>query len=383
MTRSSVLKTAFAIVAIAFFATPVALRGLGVTATAFENRKLAEAPRPSQGWDFFQQTTRFLTDRLPLREHAVRANNDLWTTFFGTRPRYGATTTAGALPFAGGTRDPRGAAAPGGQAADVLEGRDGWLFVKNDLVRACTPLVPTKLALERWRELVSILSAGGKRAVVVVPPDKGSIYGEHLPGGGQTDCARRAKRRFWATLARAPAAWGVRQLERPLARRKHRTRIPLYSKADSHWTTFGGLELVRSVLDGVGGTVRLEPREVVSLGERQAVGDLTVLLGASTRESLPEHTIRRTPGAPRVPGRALLIRDSFGERLAPLLRLYFHDLHDTLWPAAESRQLADAIAGADILIFETVERDFALRGIDGGPVSGSFLRVLRKRLGSG
>lgn len=255
----------------------------------------------------------------------------------------------------------------------MLQGRDGWLFVKDELARACTPLVPTQLALERWRELVSIVRAAGKRAVVVVPPDKGSIYGEHLPGGDLTDCARGAERRFWATLARAPAAWGVAQLEGPLARRKRRTMIPLYSKADSHWTTFGGLELVRSVLDRVGGRVRLEPQEVVSLGVGHAVGDLTVLLGESTREPLPEHTIRRAPGAPRVLGRALLFHDSFGER----------HLDDLPWSVAEGRQLADAIAGADVVIFEIVERDFALRGSDGGQVSRSFLRVLRKRLGSG
>lgn len=382
MSRSTVLRTVFAIAAIAFFATPVALRGLGVTATAFENRRFAEAPKPSQGWDVFQQTTRFLTDRLPLREQAVRANNTLWRTFFGTSPRYGADAD-GALPFAGRAQDagaPGGATAPGSQAAQVLEGRDGWLFVKGALERACRPAVPIRAALERWRELVSVLRAAGKRAVVIVPPDKGSIYGEKLPDGELTDCARRGRRDLWDLLARAPDSWGVTQLERALARRRRRGGPPLYSKADSHWTTFGGLELIRATLGLFGGGVKLTPREVISLGERKYVGDLTVLRGDDTRDSRPEHTVRRAPGAARVEARTLLIHDSFGEGPLPLLRLYFKDLRDLPWLGPTRAQLAEAIAGADTVIFETVEREFAFRASAAGAVSRPFLRVLRQRL---
>ena len=68
MKRSTYIRVAFAVLAIGFFAAPIILRGVGVTATAFENRRLADAPQLSQGWDGFQQTSRFLTDRLPLRE---------------------------------------------------------------------------------------------------------------------------------------------------------------------------------------------------------------------------------------------------------------------------------------------------------------------------
>ncbi len=74
MDRRALISLAFALLAIAFFAAPVALRAVGVHANAFENRRLAEAPKLSQGWEVFQQATRFLTDRMPLREQAVRAN---------------------------------------------------------------------------------------------------------------------------------------------------------------------------------------------------------------------------------------------------------------------------------------------------------------------
>jgi alginate O-acetyltransferase complex protein AlgJ len=372
--------TAFAVIALAFFATPVALRAVGVTATSFENRRFAAAPKPSQGWDFFQQTTRFLTDRLPLREQAVRANNSLWRTFFGTSPRYGAATADGALPFAG--QPPPATARKDKQPTpEVIEGRHGWLFLKGELERACKPLLGFRQALARWRELVAVVRAAGKRAVMLVPPDKGSIYGEELPPGQLTDCGRSAKRRFWTVLANAPQSWGVRQLEGEVVRRKRGSKIPLYSKTDSHWNTLGSLTLVRAVLDALGRGVTLKRGEVVPQGSSAFVGDLTVLRGDRTTEKRPLHTIRRAPGAQRVSGRTLFMYDSFGDAPLPLLKLYFRHLSVLPWVGPTDAQRADAIAHADTVIFESTEREFGFRASEAGPVSRSFLGILRKRLG--
>jgi hypothetical protein len=378
MRRSTAFTTAFAVIAVAFFATPVALRAVGVTATSFENRKFAEAPKPSQGWDVFQQTTRFLTDRLPLREQAVRANNTLWRTFFDTNPRYGAATADRALPFAG-QPPPATARTDKVPKPEVTEGRDGWLFLKGELERACTPLVPVPQALARWRQLVATVRAAGKRAVLVIPPDKGSIYGEKLPPRRLADCARRAKRRFWDYLEAAPSAWGVRGLERPLARRKRRGGALLYSKKDSHWNTLGSLTLVRAVLELLNEGVRLKPSEVVSQGRAAFVGDLTVLLGERAKETRPRYAVRRARGAPRLPGRTLLVYDSFGEAPLPQLKPYFHDFHKFPWGGLDS-QRAKAIAAADTVIFESTEREFDFRASEAGPVSRKFLALLRKEL---
>lgn len=383
MRRSTTVRVAFAILAIGFFATPILLRGVGVTATAFENRRFADPPRLSQGWDAFQQTSRYLTDRLPLREQAVRANTELWQTFFGTAPRYGASGETGALPFAGKAEGgPRGDARPGGQAAQVLPGRDGWLFLKGELERACTPVLPFGAALERWRSLVAIVRASGRQAVLMVPPDKGSIYGEYLPAGDLTDCARRAKSGFWRLLAREPRASGVVQLERTLAAKKRRGGQLLYSKKDSHWTSAGSLELVRAVLERLGRGVRLKRREVVGLPKEEYVGDLTVLRGESAKDIRPAQTVRRAPGARRVPGRTLFLRDSFGDGALPFLSLYFADLRKTTWLVAPA-QLARAIARADAVIFESVEREFAARASEQGPLGRNFLERLRRRLAAG
>ena len=382
MKRSSYIRVVFAVLAIGFFAAPILLRGVGVTATAFENRRFAEAPRLSQGWEVFQQTSRFLTDRLPLREQAVRANTELWETFFGTAPRYGAAGAGGALPFAGnaeGGTGGKGRAKPGGQAAQVLPGRDGWLFLKGELERACTPLVPFPVALERWRRLVSIVRASGRRAVLMVPPDKGSVYGEYLPGGNLTACARRAKPGFWDLLARQPRGSGVVSLERTLVAKKRRGGAAPYSRKDSHWTSPGSLEMVRAVLDRVGRGIELRPREVVRLPQEEYVGDLSVLLGKSTKDTRPARTIRRAADARRVPGRTLFVRDSFGDGALPFLGLYFADLRKATW-LDSGAQLSEAIAAADTVIFESVEREFAFRASDQGSLGKGFLQRLSRRL---
>jgi hypothetical protein len=66
-----------AVLAIAFFALPLAVRATGVTARPFENHALAPTPSLKAGWDVFDQTTRFFVDHMPLREQAVRAYS--WT----------------------------------------------------------------------------------------------------------------------------------------------------------------------------------------------------------------------------------------------------------------------------------------------------------------
>ena len=70
MMKRSHLITALALL---FFLGPLGLRAVGVTARPFENRPMAPPPSLHAGWDVFDQTTRFFTDRMPLREQAVRA----------------------------------------------------------------------------------------------------------------------------------------------------------------------------------------------------------------------------------------------------------------------------------------------------------------------
>jgi alginate O-acetyltransferase complex protein AlgJ len=373
MSRKTAIRLLFAVLAIAFFATPVALRALGVTAEAFENRRFAESPKLSQGWDAFEQTTRFLVDRMPLRAQAVRANTRIWTDVFGTTPRYGSQSTlAGdaALPFAGTTEQDQAARpAAADTAAQVLAGRDDWLFLTGEQDRSCEPFLPFAQALGRWRALIASIRGKGARVLLVVPPDKGSVYPEHLPQFAGKACALRGKRTLWRMLRRQDGRSRVVGLRDVLLRRKRTFGDDLYARKDSHWSTLGSLALVRAVLRRVGGSptartmpvVKVRAGEVVDPGRAEYVGDLTRLLGAPETDTQARREIRREPTAPRVPGRTVLVGDSYSDAPVPQLTPYFDDLRVLSWVNTPAREVARAVARADTVLLETVEREFTYR----------------------
>lgn len=375
MSRNRAIQLTFATLAIAFFATPIAARILGITAESFENRKLADPPKLSQGWNAFDQTTRFLTDRMPLRKQAVEANTRIWTDVLGATPRYaGDQAGAGeALPFAGAAAGQDAAAepaaAPAASASQVIRGDDGWLYLQAEHDRACAPAVALATALARWARLVATVRAQGKRAVVLVAPDKASVHPEQLPDEfPNADCAARGKRELWRTLERAAPRSGVLPLRQALLRERERSEGPLYMRKDSHWNSAGSLVLVRAALAAAGGGVRVLPAEVADGGDEPYGGDLTTLLGESEQDTRPVRTVARRPGAPTVPGRALLVKDSYGEMPTAQLVPYFADLRSALWVGTPPEQLAREIAGAQTVVFETVERELAARAVPGGPV---------------
>jgi alginate O-acetyltransferase complex protein AlgJ len=368
MPRSTATRLAFAVLAVGFFATPVAARVVGITAEAFENRRFAEAPELSQGWDAFQQTGRFLVDRMPLRAQAVRANTRIWTDVFGAAPRYGTRDSLsddGALPFAGAAEEPGGPPELTAEqnAAQVLPGADGWLFVAEEQRRSCDPALPFEEAVARWRELVTELRARGKRALLVVPPDKSTIYPEHVEPGAEADCAAAGKRRFWAALE-AVEDPSVAPLRAELARRKRGAGDDLFARKDSHWTTLGSLVLVEAVLDRIGRGIQVRDAEVVDPGRVEYTGDLTLLLGASDVDTRVQRAVVRAPNARKVPGRTVVVSDSFFDAPQHQLAPYLEQMVLLSWPYTPLPKIAAEIRSADTVILETVERELTFRATD-------------------
>lgn len=378
------IRIVVAVMAIVFFASPVALRAVGVHAKAFENRRLAGAPSLSQGWDAFDQATRFLTDRMPLREQAVRANSYISRHIFDTTPRYGGRGAVGqadrALPFTGARAGDGAPSAPRRQGTRVHEGTDGWLYLTEEFTAACSPSVPFERALGAWRRLVSLVRASGRQTLVLVAPDKGSVYPEHASLEPRTRaCARRGKQRLWDLLEGVPRRDGVVELRSGLLLRKRRSRRLLYWHTDSHWNQRGATALLEAALRHLGRGVEVARGEIVEHGRVTATGDLTNLLGDPETETGPMIEVRRPPGARRVPGRTAYVLDSFGDIVNPQLIPYLEQFQRVPWDTP-SKRLLDAIAGADTVLFEVVERDFTVLPSPSGELSPAFLRALEKRL---
>jgi alginate O-acetyltransferase complex protein AlgJ len=374
MSRNHTIRLAFAVIAIVFFSTPIAARVIGITAESFENRPFATAPKLSQGWDAFGQTTQFLVDRMPLRKQAVEANTRIWTDIFDTTPRYGGPTTPGQDgPLPAG--DPAQAAGEQEQvvdtAAQVLSGRDGWLFVHAEMNTACGPPLPFGEAIARWQTLIDTIRATGRRALLVVAPDKGSIYPEHLDDFPTRACAASGKRDFWGQLERAERPDRLISLRDDLLRLKREAGEDgddLYARKDSHWTTAGSLALVRAMLEGIGEPgARLRESEIVDPGRTEYTGDLTNLLGAPETDTQAQRTIQRAAGAKVIPGRTLMIGDSYSQGPAPQLAPYFEDLRGAAWVGTPPAKLAREIRAADLVLLETVERELTHRAVDPVP----------------
>jgi alginate O-acetyltransferase complex protein AlgJ len=363
MPRSTATRTLFALVAIAFFATPVVLIAAGVTAERFENRRLADTPRLSQRWEAFQQAAAYLTDRMPLRAQAVRANTRIWQDVFGAEPLYlrdSASPDEQALPFAGnieryGRDVETDAGNPLRGPATARAGRGGWLYIPQEFSFACEQELPDRVLIERWGRLVDAIRADGHETAMFVVPHKASVYPEHLPDEYPYDhCALDAKRRLWRALERDGPAHGMRELRSELLQLKPDAGDDLFQRTDMHWTTLGALVLVDAALEAVGGDVRLALSEVVDRGSVTYTGDLSVVGGDPEEDGRAEYGIVREPGAERVPGRTLIVCDSFAYQWMRLFRPYFEHVRYVSWYEG-AENIAAAIRRSDRVIVEADE----------------------------
>ena len=407
------IRTVVAGFALLFFSAPLILWVGGVRARPFENRRMAEAPKLSQGWDAFDEATRFFVDRLPLREQAVRANT--WTSLhvFSTTPDYSRSTVAGgnrkrdSLPF-GEPRQPAKAdatATPANQPPDtnVVQGPDGWLFLEGELVRACSRFEPWDKIMTRYVKLVDVIRASGREVVFVVPPDKSSIYSEYVPEDGfaSQDCWQAGHRAAWAAIE-STGEPDILPLRETLLAGKAAPPEEAYYPEDTHWNTKGATLAARALLARLDAPPLLESDIQRSRGTR--VGDLTGLIGAPEGRETPVWTVRR-PGLPapeetdkplgtgtlhttryprnavaQVPGRTVYVYDSFGFALLDAFKPYFRQLAAALWYGTPVKDTIKLIAGADTVILEKVERDINFLASDQGIVTPKFLRDLERAL---
>jgi hypothetical protein len=401
MPRARAIRLAFAAVAVVFFATPIALRAVGVKAKAFENRRFASAPTLSEGWNLFDQTTRFLIDRMPLRYQAVRANTWIDRHIFDTTPQYGLNGLGGvnadqALPFTGSPDQDKSALTAGARAgqntktqaqppttaSQIAIGRDGWLFLQGVFNRACSPFIPFSEAITRWADLVRVIRDSGRKVELIVAPDKSTIYPEHVnPGIPDYSCGVAGTNALWKDLESPPhARSGIVGLRKPLLAAKRSSNALLYYKTDSHWNSVGALIFVQSALPLLSATVRLLPSDVVTEPAGRHSGDLLGLLGQTGSEIAPSRRISRARGAPVVPGQTVVVGDSYVDVSMFELTPYFHSITLLEWTQDTPAQIANAIAGARNVILETVEREFDYRATDAAYIKPSFIALVRSTL---
>jgi len=179
----------------------------------------------------------------------------------------------------------------------VLRGRDGWFFLgKRD------DIIPQYRGISRFSdgelsEWINDLAAWdawcrdrGICFVVVIPPNKHSIYGDMLPMSVGAPVGRTRLDQIMAIAAGAPR---LRIVDFRNVLRDRKNNMPLYYKTDSHWNNIGGFLAYRELMKGVTEHFpRIRPLALEDFEIREETktnGDLVTMLNlqGTVRETVP------------------------------------------------------------------------------------------------
>ena len=250
----------------------------------------------------------------------------------------------------------------------VLPGRDGWMFYDGKGVRGGDPrrnhLAQLPATSQRmFRELKEqfehndrYFAEQGLTYLVVIVPDKWSVYSEQLPASVGPPAEQTSADLFLAYL-RAETDLKILDLKEHL-RSQRWQQGPLYHQVDSHWNDLGAFvaagEMARFVGQYDERVLPLKPAVRDLEWPRKTDGDLIALLGLEgwvgenepqvpvmesgslTVENLPRprysSNANRFPIHTRQDGadlpRALILRDSYGDALLPW---FAHSFSESRW----------------------------------------------------
>lgn len=182
----------------------------------------------------------------------------------------------------------------------VLEGKDGWLFLRrdsNDVIGQQTGEVKLgRRQRKGWQRLLNERTALAANLGAVwqclIIPDKEFLYSEYLPGG-LTSAGRRPVHEILDLAASngAPVDYALPDLEAAKAHEQ------LFPKTDTHWNQRGSYVAYRSLCRGLamqGVDVPILSKEAISWSRADAPGGLGMKLypqptSSTIRADLPEH----------------------------------------------------------------------------------------------
>ena len=375
-TMQSVQRLIAGAAAFGFFFAPLALYVVGVRPVAFENRELARAPDLESGWAGLDQTSAWASDHLPGRLQAVRADSWLNYHVLGELPRETSTQTA-----APGPVQPAPTSTPADPPAfTAVRGKDGYLFLGSEFTAACEFSERFSESLRAWARTAEIIRSSGRTVVFSVAPNKSSVTTAELPdtvphGACATDGIRAENEMIDAF--RHPTYFSVRA---DLAD-AHGSGRQVYWRTDSHWTTVGGAIYARALAREL--APALAARIQVGRTRVTKVGDLARLTGLPSTETVPlailtaGWTVREGPGSPGydpvtpvfdpqhwttrpstglVPGRSVLLGDSFTYATLPTLRPLFARGTFVWIGYSSERQIIAEIIRSDTVVMSLAQR---------------------------
>lgn len=343
---------------------PALLMAARIRPAAIENRPLLKAPPVTLGslldTSWYAAIDRFLADNVAVRPLAVRIRGEAYWRLGGT-----------------------------GNAA-VVRGKDPWLFSIEEIQPRCD-LGPADIAgaLDRTK---AMFAARVQDFRFLVAPDKHVVYPDKLDPAMPYPAACTDERR---TAMRAAigdrSTFAIDGWAAVLAARSAKPDGPLlYYTEDSHWTTSGAMPAIRALIRSFGPDLWSDA-DVVPGRPKRAVMDLARQLGLRRAETVPSVTIRptvdivRTPidlpvatnnakavyritatgDRPLVPGRTVIVYDSFfGLNMAAVAPFFAESIWIHIGDLQNHPEIAALIGPADRVILERVERGLYFTKID-------------------
>jgi alginate O-acetyltransferase complex protein AlgJ len=338
------------------------LLGRGHEVSLIERRRLAPLPplpRNVSAWGAYPRALEaYFDDHLGFRDDAITWNAWLRVRVFGVSP----------------TRK-------------VIVGKQGWLFFgdRHAVNQYWGRAHFDAQGLERWRSVLEErrrwLAARGSAYLLVIAPEKQTIYPEFMPDAIPRGAPPSQTDQLVADL-RARSDLDVLDLREVLLAEKRRHQV--YHRTDSHWNDTGAYAAYRAILERLRSTLPvLTAASAVPLARRTVRGqgrELAQILGLAPY--LPETWVELSPreararrastllrpnatpeeslaeawavADPRLP-RAVVFRDSFSNALIPFLSEHF----SRVWYEWSTDVIPEVVERErpDVVIQELVERN--------------------------
>lgn len=279
-----------------------------------ENRDLAEKPelRLDSLGQYPRSYERYFGDHFGLRSLLIRWNSIVRVKWFGISPLH-----------------------------SVVLGKDSWLFYRSEAVQdgasmndylGISPLSPKDLeTIKRNLERdYSEMSRLGIIYLVVIVPNKHTVYGEYLPENLRALHESSSTRMDQLTdyLAGNPGLEIV-DLRAPL--KKAKIQNPVYYKTDTHWNDYGAFVGYERIMHHLTKHFpHLRPMEIapsdVMVYKCPTGGDLPEMLAMADLWPEENHAGVDWPSNPPIPrlGSLFFKHDSFGDNLYEPFYRHFH-----------------------------------------------------------
>ena len=267
-----------------------------------------------------------------------------------------------------------------GTAPQTIEGRDGYLFIGTDFDLSCGSGEHFDDYLTALGDLATVVADSGREVVWTVAPDKSTTLVDRLPETVPQDACFRENQRWQEHLLGA--------VDEPhyvdtlaLLRAADADGEQVYWRGDSHWTSYGASLWLLAALD------RLDPEVAdgveVTEGTVERTGDLYVMAGRDDVESAPSTTFstgntmetipsrppfdpatesfgplewRTVPGEGTLPGRTLVIGDSFSYAGLDLTLPLVERGAFAWFQYLDTEVLAQQVEAADTVVIEVAQR---------------------------